>query len=134
VRVSSRFALVTHQNGCSLIPRGLVLEEMPGCGVRLEPALLAARELGLLSLFKAVDAGFLRRSASVGGDTSSPHAPAFGEISHPADVDLAPDAAGTPGCEPNAIAGAVDAFPYAVDPAETQRFVYSLRPREAGLA
>ena len=60
---------------------------------------------------------------------------AFGvEFAEPPCIDRAPDTAGATWGEADAVALGVDAAADTVDPAEAQRLVDGLRPRDAGLA
>src|SRR5260370_22014024 len=56
------------------------------------------------------------------------------ELSNEVDVDGAPGAAGLPGSKTNGVAGFVEAFANAVDPAEAQGDFYGFGPSDAGLA
>src|SRR5713226_7074785 len=56
------------------------------------------------------------------------------ELSNEVDVDGTPGAGGLAGSEANGVAGLVDAFSNAVDPAEAEGDFYGFGPRDAGPA
>src|SRR5215210_80277 len=115
------------------IPRRLGLEEIPRRAVLPEQTAVGLRELFAPLLVgintRPVLPPRLKRFQSGG-----PHAPLFDERPGAPDVDGAPDAAGLARCETDRVAALVHAPAYAVDPADAQRLVHGLGPRDARLA
>src|SRR5216683_5639636 len=111
-----------------LVPRGLGTEEFPGGFVGAKLLFLCASETGALSLFVGVDGGFFFVASSESFDASGMHQSLLGKLSNEVDVDGAPVAAGLARSEANCVAGFVDAFSNAVDPAKAQCNLYGFGP------
>ena len=116
-----------------LIPRGLATEEFPGGLVRAKQLLLFASEMGVLSLFVRIDAGFFFAACGKGLEAGGMHQSLLGELSDEVDVDETPVAGGLAGSEANCVAGFVDALANAVNPAEAESCFYGLGPGDARL-
>src|SRR5712672_424245 len=114
-----------------LIPRGLGAEEIPGGLVRAKQLLLFASEMGVLSLFVRIDAGFFFAACGKGLEAGGMHQSLLGELSDEVDVDETPVAGGLAGSEANCVAGFVDALANAVNPAEAESCFYGLGPGDA---
>jgi hypothetical protein len=117
-----------------LIPRGLGTEEFPGGLVRAKQLFLFASEMGVLSLFVRVDAGFFFAARGKGLEAGGMHQSLLGELSGEFDVDVAPGAGGLAGSEANGIAVFVEALANAVDPAKAEGDFYGFGPGDAGFS
>jgi hypothetical protein len=98
----------------------------------LEAPLLLGIELRRLPLLVGVDRGPVVAAALEGGEAGRAHEPQLGQLAHATDVHRAPVAALLARREADRVAVVVDAPAHAVDPAEAQRLIDRLGPRDAG--
>ena len=118
----------------SLVPRRLRAEEFPGGLVGAKLFRLFAGELGVLALFVRVDGGLFRAASSEGFEAGGMHQAFLCKHSNKSDIDRAPGAGGPARSEANHVAGFIDAFSNAVDPAEAQGNLYGFGPGNTWLA